>query len=197
MQTQICTYIHIHWLKAYSWKYHLLIWIEVALGLGIIVILFFFIFIFSFLYFSQWTGTIFAVKKNGHFTNDPKMWVNQNRPVFSLLKARLWLESSSGSPIRLARSSGASLALPRFQKTVKSAAPAHGLRAQEDWVTGITLSFWGLSQKCPLWTGHPVHLCWSLYRSSGVTAPSDCSPELWAQGMLTHEWVWGQAECSC
>lgn len=50
-----------------------------------------------------------------------------------------------------------------FQKTVKSASPAHGLRAQEDWVTGFTLSSWSLSRMYPLWIGHPVPLCWSLY----------------------------------
>lgn len=65
-----------------------------------------------------------------------------------------------------------------FLGTLNSAAPALGLRAQGDWVTGVALSSWGLSWMYPLWSG--PYLCWLLYGSSWVMAPPDCSPRLWS-----------------
>lgn len=106
------------------------------------------------------------------------MWVNCNLLVFPIIKSPLWPGEQTQNPHGACTLVGDLIRRVSscFLGTLKSAAPTVELRAQEDRVTGVTSSSWGLACMCPLWAG--PHLCWSLPHGGWGTVPPDCSSRL-------------------
>lgn len=101
------------------------------------------------------------------------MWVKQNLPVFPIIISHLWLENRSRNPCGACTLVWCLIRVTSyFLGTLKLTASAFGLRTQEDWDTGATLSSRSLSQMFPLWTEPQwIHLCWSLYTIAVESRP--------------------------
>lgn len=98
------------------------------------------------------------------------MWVNWNLLVFPIIKSLLWPGEQTQNPHGACTLIGGLIRRVSscFLETLKSAAPAVELRAQEDRVTGVTSSSRGLARVGPLWA--VPHLCWSLHHRGWGTA---------------------------